>query len=383
MLKLEGLVKTFRSGSDTVRAVDDVSLEVDRGELLVLLGPSGCGKTTLLRCIAGLESADVGRISFDEDVVFEGVRRIDRPPNKRNIGMVFQSYALWPHKTVRKNIAYPLTVRGMKQELNDGWVEAVAELVDCGHLLDRYPGQLSGGQQQRIALARGLVARPDVLLFDEPLSNLDALLRSQVRNELHELHERLEFTGVYVTHDQSEALALGDRLAIMRTGSVEQIGTPHEVYENPVSEYAAHFVGFANRIVLRRGDAGWVTESGDVVNGVVPVDRGVDVVHLRFRPEFGRLIRPGEPDDGHIALPAKFVDHVYAGAFDEFTLWAGAEHVTVHSEAITNHPAAGSDVILGIPAHRARWFSVDGAVLRTTPSRPLPTEPSPLTRTRS
>lgn len=364
MLHIDGLKKTFRSGDDTVHAVDDVSLRVERGELVVLLGPSGCGKTTLLRCIAGLESADDGRISFDDDVVFDGAGHIDRPPNKRNIGMVFQSYALWPHKTVRKNIGYPLAVRKMKRELReDGWVEAAAELVDCGHLLDRYPGQLSGGQQQRIALARGLVARPDVLLFDEPLSNLDALLRSQVRNELHELHGRLEFTGVYVTHDQSEALALGDRLAIMRAGSVEQIGTPHDVYEHPVSEYAAHFVGFANRVALRRTADGWATAGGHPISGTPPVGRDVDAVHLRFRPEFGRLVRPGETIEGHVSLSARFVDHVYAGAHDEITLQAGDEAITVRTAAATDHPEPGADVSLAIPTYRTRWFTVDGSAV--------------------
>ena len=150
--------------------------------------------------------------------------KLNLSPDRRSIGMVFQSYALWPHMTVRKNIAYPLRARKLRQGLAGGWVEDIAAVVDCGELLDRYPGQLSGGQQQRVALARGLVARPDLVLFDEPLSNLDARLREQVRNELAELHNRLGFTAVYVTHDQSEALALGDRLAIMRQGRIEQLG---------------------------------------------------------------------------------------------------------------------------------------------------------------
>lgn len=374
MLQIDRLAKTFRTDGDTVHAVNDVTLTVETGEFLVLLGPSGCGKTTLLRCIAGLESADAGRISFADDVVFDDAQAIDRPPNKRNIGMVFQSYALWPHKTVRKNIAYPLSVRGMRRELKEEqWVEQVADLVDCGHLLDRYPGQLSGGQQQRIALARGLVARPDVVLFDEPLSNLDALLRSQVRNELHALHNQLKFTGVYVTHDQSEALALGDRMAIMRAGAVEQIGTPHEVYEHPASEYAAHFVGFANRMVLRRNSDGWETDGGQPVGGTPPVDTGVDAAHLRFRPDFGKLHRDAEGLEGHITLPATFVDHVYAGAHDEITVQVGTELVAVRSEAAADHPPAGSEVVLAIPDQRARWFSVDGAALGADAPQPAGT----------
>ena len=176
--------------------------------------------------------------------------------------MVFQSYALWPHMTVRKNIGYPLKARRIDKATARQWVDETAALVDCQTLLDRYPGQLSGGQQQRIALARGLVARPELVLFDEPLSNLDARLRDQVRTEIHELHSRLGFTAVYVTHDQSEALALGDRLAIMRTGRIEQLAPPEEVYEQPATEYVAGFIGMSNRLALD------VTGDGVFHNGV-------------------------------------------------------------------------------------------------------------------
>src|SRR5690606_5475965 len=206
------LTKTFGSGAGRFTAIDGLNLDIREGELVVLLGQSGCGKTTALRCVAGLESADEGVISFGDTVVFDSRRGVDVPPEKRDLGMVFQSYALWPHRTVRQNIGYPLKVRKLTKELKEEkWVEQAAELVDCGALLDRYPHQLSGGQQQRVALARGLVSRPRLVLMDEPLSNLDALLRVRVRNELHELHQRLGFAGLYVTHDQSEAMALGDR----------------------------------------------------------------------------------------------------------------------------------------------------------------------------
>ena len=199
-------------------AIDNLDLEIEPGEFLVLLGPSGCGKTTTLRCIAGLETGEEGSIEIGDGAVFDASRGINVPPNKRNLGMVFQSYALWPHMTVRKNIGYPLRTRGIKGDKANQWIEEVAALVDTSALLDRYPAQLSGGQQQRVALSRGLVARPEIVLFDEPLSNLDARLRDLVRTEIHELHARLGFTAVYVTHDQVEALALGDRLAIMRAG---------------------------------------------------------------------------------------------------------------------------------------------------------------------
>ena len=190
-------------------AIDNLDLEIEPGEFLVLLGPSGCGKTTTLRCIAGLETGEEGSIEIGDGAVFDASRGINVPPNKRNLGMVFQSYALWPHMTVRKNIAYPLRTRGIKGDKANQWIEEVAALVDTSALLDRYPSQLSGGQQQRVALSRGLVARPEIVLFDEPLSNLDARLRDLVRTEIHELHARIGFTAVYVTHDQVEALALG------------------------------------------------------------------------------------------------------------------------------------------------------------------------------
>jgi iron(III) transport system ATP-binding protein len=317
----------------------------------------------MLRCLAGLESADHGRISFGGRTVYDGDKALDVPPNKRNIGMVFQSYALWPHKTVRANIAYPLRVRGMKQQLRAGWVEAAAELVDCGVLLGRYPGQLSGGQQQRVALARALVARPDVLLFDEPLSNLDALLRTQVRNELHELHGRIGFTGVYVTHDQSEALAIADRLVIMRRGQIDQVGSPHDVYEHPATEYAAEFVGFANRLVLRRADDGWQAEEGTSIGGAIPVDRSIGEVHLRFRPEVAQVAEAGSSRPGFLSVPALLGDAIYAGAHEELTLRVGDTNVTVRTSGThPDLPPFGPVTVL-VPAVRARFYGPDGAGL--------------------
>src|SRR5215216_792127 len=276
---ITGLTKRFEGKPSTV-AVDDLSLAIEPGEFLVLLGPSGCGKTTTLRCIAGLETADKGMISFGDQRVFDRAAKVNLPPDKRSIGMVFQSYALWPHMTVRKNIAYPLRARHERRGLQDGWIDDIATAVDCRELLSRYPSQLSGGQQQRVALARGLVARPAVILFDEPLSNLDARLREQVRNELAELHNRLNFTAVYVTHDQSEALALGDRLAIMRKGRIEQLGTPREVFASPRSEYVAGFIGMGNRLELTERDGGW-WHSGGPVSGRLPGARDKMVLRLR------------------------------------------------------------------------------------------------------
>jgi iron(III) transport system ATP-binding protein len=311
-LRIEGLTKRF-AGKPPTTAMDDLSLEIQEGEFLVLLGPSGCGKTTTLRCLAGLETPDEGRISFGDRDVFDSSSRLNLSPDKRNIGMVFQSYALWPHMTVRKNIGYPLKARKLKGAGSKHWVEETAELVDCSPLLDRYPAQLSGGQQQRVALARGLVARPDVVLFDEPLSNLDARLRDQVRAQLHELHARLQFSAVFVTHDQSEALALADRVAIMRVGRFEQVGTPEHVFEEPATEYVAEFIGMSNRLPLERRETGW-TFMGEPVTGDLRLPGNPETVTARVRPDDLQLV-PTTVDGaaGSICLPAKVVDSQFGG----------------------------------------------------------------------
>ena len=311
-LRIEGLTKRF-AGKPPTTAMDDLSLEIEEGEFLVLLGPSGCGKTTTLRCLAGLETPDSGRICFGGRDVFDSSARLNLSPDRRNIGMVFQSYALWPHMTVRKNIAYPLKARKLKGPESSSWVDETAALVDCSELLDRYPAQLSGGQQQRVALARGLVARPDVVLFDEPLSNLDARLRDQVRAQLHELHARLRFSAVFVTHDQSEALALADRVAIMRAGRFEQIGTPEHVFEEPATEYVAGFIGMSNRLPLERSEAAW-TFAGERVAGELRLPGDPEVVTARLRPD-DLVLAPTAADclPGTVSLPAKVVDSQFGG----------------------------------------------------------------------
>jgi iron(III) transport system ATP-binding protein len=312
-VRIDGLTKHF-DGKPPTKAVDDLRLGIEEGEFLVLLGPSGCGKTTTLRCLAGLETPSEGTIAFGDTTVFDAGRRVNLSPDKRNIGMVFQSYALWPHMTVSKNIGYPLRARKLKEGLRWGWVDTIAELVDCGNLLDRYPAQLSGGQQQRVALARGLVARPDLVLFDEPLSNLDARLRDQVRAELHTLHQRLGFTAVFVTHDQSEALALGDRLAIMKGGKIEQLGTAEQVFEQPASEYVAAFVGMGNRLRCDYVDGRW-TAAGAVVEGAPIADGGTTgPVAARLRGDDVRLAPAGTAiADGECRLPGVLVDAEYGG----------------------------------------------------------------------
>ncbi|WP_433621357.1 ABC transporter ATP-binding protein [Nocardia sp. CA-120079] len=334
---VSGLTKTY--GSNVV--VDRLDLAIEEGELLVLLGPSGCGKTTTLRCLAGLETPQDGSITFKDRRVFDAEAKLNVPVHKRNIGMVFQSYALWPHMTVRKNIRYPLRVRKMRKEISSGAVETAAAMVDCAQLLDRYPAQLSGGQQQRVAVARGLVARPDLVLFDEPLSNLDARLRDQVRTQIHQLHRSLGFTAVFVTHDQAEAFALGDRVAIMKAGKIEQYDAPEQVFEHPVSEYVAAFIGMANRLELRRGPGGWMTSAGDDIDLTRAVvrgraDEGTSAV-ARLRPD-DVVVHSSidEVPQGDVALHAELVTYEYGGRHFDVTVRTGGEQLAVRVDAATH-----------------------------------------------
>lgn len=232
-IALEGVTKRF----DEVTAVHDVSLLIDDGEFMVLLGPSGCGKSTALRMIAGLETPDAGTVRID------GAVMNDVEAKERDVAMVFQSYALYPHMTVRRNIAFPLKPLGVSPAERDQRVQAAAEQLGLGELLDRKPAQLSGGQRQRVALARAIVRKPRAFLMDEPLSNLDAKLRAETRTELVELHERLGTTFVYVTHDQVEAMTMADRIAILVDGKLQQCGTPEEIYERPANLFVARFIG--------------------------------------------------------------------------------------------------------------------------------------------
>ncbi len=243
-IQVESLVKEFAEN----RALNDVSFQVEEGELFTLLGPSGCGKSTTLMSIAGFQTPEAGRIAVGGDVFYDAAKRVNVAAERRNLGIVFQSYAVWPHMTVFDNLAFPLRVRKMKRAAIRARVLEVLELVEMAQFADRYPHQLSGGQQQRVALARALVYSPSVLLLDEPFSNLDAKLRERARAWVKELQHRLGLTTLFVTHDQDEALSMSDRVAVMNLGEVQQVGTPEEIYRRPVNRFVAEFVGRVNLI---------------------------------------------------------------------------------------------------------------------------------------
>lgn len=270
-LHIEGVAKNF---GDTI-ALHELNLHVDDGEFVTLLGPSGCGKTTLMRIVAGISQPDRGRIRIDDRAI-HGL-----PPEKRNIGLVFQSYALFPHMTVAANVGFGLKMRGIPRAEADRRVAAALDLVDLGALADRLPRALSGGQQQRVALARAVVIEPDVLLFDEPLSNLDAKLRDQLRDDLKVLQRRLGITAIYVTHDQAEAMALADRILVMKDGRIVEEGPPVALYRRPRTRFGAEFLGQTNVVPVR-------LQAG---RALMPWDSGAEDcaatpnAHVSLRPE--------------------------------------------------------------------------------------------------
>jgi iron(III) transport system ATP-binding protein len=323
-LRIEAVSKHF-GAADTAPALSNVSLAVDAGELVVLLGPSGSGKTTLLRCIAGLTEPTAGTIRVGNRVIVDCADDVHVPTHKRGLGMVFQNFALWAHMTVRQNVAYPL---GGRAKAAEGRVSEMLNLVHCMALADRLPSTLSGGQQQRIALARALAAAPALLLFDEPLSNLDALLRLELRTQLRLIHRRTAFTGVYVTHDQAEALSLGTRVAVMNQGRIEQIGTPEEVYCAPASDFVAEFMGMGNRLVIEsdgtRSDGSGQRVLGLAPRGGVP---GTRKVVVRFRPEalmFESTDAQSSGSAANLVIPdVEIVDRAFGGECVEYSLQTG------------------------------------------------------------
>lgn len=358
MLQVDDLGKEFTaSGGATVAAVQDVTLNVPEGRLLTLLGPSGCGKTTTLRCIAGLERPDKGCIVLGDKIVFDSATRAFVPPAGRGIGMVFQSYAIWPHMSVFENVAFPLRV-SRKRRYSSGEiakkVKTALEMVRLGGYEDRRSTQLSGGQQQRLALARGLVAEPRLILLDEPLSNLDAKLREQMRFELKRLQLKLGLTAVYVTHDQSEALALSDEIAVFNQGHIVQRGTPLEIYRHPNSEFVADFVGSTNfirgkvRTAAPVGAIGAVeTEQGLLPSTfAAPLKAGARAV-ISIRPEDIGLAADGE------GVPGTITAKVFLGEVIDYLVNVKGQELRVRHRARPEYDfPVGASVVLTLPPER-------------------------------
>ena len=346
-LSLNNIVKVFpaKGGSGEVTAVNGISLEVEQGELVTLLGPSGCGKTTTLRIIAGFEFPTKGSISLD------GEQINDLPPNKRQMSMVFQSYAIFPHLNVFENIAYGLNVQRLSRTEINQRMQRVLDLVQLTGFENRAPNQLSGGQQQRVALARALVMEPKVLLMDEPLSNLDAKLREQMRSEIRRIQRELGITSVYVTHDQIEAMTLSDRVVVMNQGVIEQVGTPSEVYRYPRTHFIADFIGRANFVpgrVLSVDSEGLLVEAFDrqlKLTSVQGAYTAGSLVTLVVRPEMIHIKPQVDGFNGIIRHAA------YLGSTIDYEIEIGGQKVTVvendprRLEVVPEGTQVGLDII--------------------------------------
>ncbi len=336
-IRIQNLTKRFGA----VTAVQQLDLTIGGGELFFLLGPSGCGKTTLLRCLAGFYIPDEGKIYFgDEDVT-----RL--APHKRNTGMMFQSYALWPHMTVAENVAFGLEQRKVSKDDIRKRVGEALESVRMGEYAGRKPNELSGGQQQRVALARALVLEPAVLLFDEPLSNLDARLRREMREEIRSLQQRLGLTVAYVTHDQSEALAVSDQIIVMDDGRIAQSGSPQDLYERPDTEFVAGFMGEAMLFPATAAADGSV-QLGPL--RIVPAQRlAAGAVKVAVRPEAWQIHRAGS--SGGAALAGTLLKSAYLGSLFEYTFETALGKVFVVSPELTDVLPLGAEVALTLAEH--------------------------------
>jgi ABC-type Fe3+/spermidine/putrescine transport system ATPase subunit len=326
-ISVKGLVKRY--GGKIV--VDHIDFEIADGELVSLLGPSGCGKTTTLRCIAGLETPESGRIEIDGQVVFDSASGRVIEPYHRDIGMVFQSYAIWPHMTVFENVAFPLRVRGTKAAEIDRRVTRALERVGLGAFHDRSSQQLSGGQQQRVAVARAIVHEPAVLLFDEPLSNLDARLRDETRAEIRQLQHDLKVSTIYVTHDQTEALSLSDRILVMHDGRIRQLGTPEAIYARPNDVFVAEVVGTANFFnVMVTADGRATTPGGVIFHSAFPASPGPARAMIRPDRLTISLMVPGSE---HNTLQGVIRQRLFMGGYYEYLVETEAGSPRVLSSA--------------------------------------------------
>jgi putative spermidine/putrescine transport system ATP-binding protein len=346
-IELHEIVKSF--GKNTV--VKRLSLNVEKGEFVSLLGGSGCGKTTTLRMIAGFEHPDDGSVLI-------GGRDVDGlPPNRRNLGMVFQNYALFPNMTVRRNIAFGLKVAGMKKAEMEKRVDEMLEVIHMEEYAQRYPHQLSGGQQQRVALARAIARQPEALLLDEPLSALDAKIRVSLRDDIRAIQRRLNITTIYVTHDQEEALSISDRVAVMRAGVIEQIGTPFEIYNHPATPYVATFIGTLNSLpcVVVDREAGILSVEGQSIEAPAPLAAAAgEKLSVNLRPEAVSLaglaadLKKGAAGDGVNSLKGRLSNVKFLGSVVRFVVDVGELKIFADSfnEPRLLVPEIGAEVVL-------------------------------------
>jgi iron(III) transport system ATP-binding protein len=355
-IQVQSLTKTF----GRLRAVDGVSFDVYAGELVTLLGPSGCGKSTMLRLIAGLERPDDGEVQVDGRAVTSARQRIFVPPEKRGMGMVFQSYAIWPHMTVFENIAFPLQLKRVPGAEVRARVGEVLELIGLAGLEERPAPLLSGGQQQRVALGRALVFNPSVLLLDEPFSNLDARLREDMRFEMGLLQRRLGVTTIFVTHDQTEAMMLSDRILVMNSGRIEQVGSPRDVYERPASRFVMDFLGRVNHLngeVVRLADgalAARLVDADDAVVSIPPTDslKPGDAVIVAFRSADVEVSGATSAR----GWPAQVETVAYMGGREEYLLRSG--RAEIKAERSTQNLQPGTPVRVTVPTTHIRVWPV-------------------------
>ncbi len=367
-LQIADLVKRFAIGRP---AVDGVSFDVPAGEIVVLLGPSGCGKTTTLRCVAGLEHPTGGSIAIGGRTVSEPERGIMVNPRERDIGMVFQSYAVWPHMTVRQNVAYPLKYRRNNANGGGGRSDATTkvnetlELVGLGEYAERPVTSLSGGQMQRVALARSLVYRPQLILLDEPLSNLDAKLRVRLRDELRRILKQTGMTGLYVTHDQSEAVVLGDRIGVMREGKLLQMAPPDEIYNRPADSFVANFTGASNvlrgKVLGRTGDKATVDlgAAGKIETWTPQKLFAGDAVRVALRAENARLGETGPTN----AFRCKVVERRYQGMQTVYDVDMGGQRLEVLELGTAARHLGDGEVALTLPPEACWAYRDEGAVV--------------------
>jgi len=353
-VELKGLSKRY---GDAV-AVDGVSLNVEHGRLVCLLGPSGCGKTTTLRLIAGFIEPSAGEIVVGGKVLSSPQRTV--PPEGRNMSMIFQSYALWPHMTVAENVAYGLRIRKLDKATIDDKLSAILSTTRLGALADRYPGELSGGQQQRVSLARALVVEPETLLLDEPLSNLDANLREEMRFEIRRLHDRYRYTTVYVTHDQAEAMTTSDLIAVMNHGRVEQLSTPEEIYSRPRSEFVARFIGGANILRGPALDEARVSIAGRPLRSTGRRLQAGKPVALSVRQHDIDIALKAPASEADNRLEAVVTRQVFLGSSRDYTVALDDKTELRVTAPPDRNIAPGERVWLHLPAEQVRALVEEG-----------------------